>query len=72
MRITVKVKANSKEESVEKTGDREFSVRVKSPAKEGRANEAVVEILSEYFDIPKSRIKIAMGQTNKLKVIDII
>jgi len=72
MRITVKVKPNSKVESVHKDGERSFTVRVKAPAKEGRANEALVEVLSGYFDVPKSRISIAGGRNSKNKVIAII
>ena len=72
MRISVRVKANSKKESVEKIGEREFLVRVKAPAKEGRANEAVIELLSEYFNVPKSRISIAIGKSGKNKVVNII
>ncbi len=71
MRITVKVKPNSKVESIEKGGERSFTVRVKAPATEGRANDALVEVLSEYFDVPKSRITIASGRNSKLKIVDI-
>ena len=35
----------------------------------GRANSAVIELLSEYFDIPKSRIKILKGLTGRDKVV---
>lgn len=38
----------------------------------GRANETVIELLSEYFDIPKSRIKILNGLTFREKTIAII
>ena len=37
----------------------------------GRANTAVVELLSEYFDIPKSRIKILKGLTGRDKIVTI-
>jgi uncharacterized protein (TIGR00251 family) len=70
-RITVKVKPNSKTELVEKISKNEFVVRVKAPAKEGKANEAVVEVLSEYFARPKSRITILRGQAGKNKVVEI-
>ena len=70
MRISVKVKANSKEERVEKVSDKEYVLRVKAPAKEGRANEAVVELLSEYLDIPKSRLIIVRGHASKNKIIE--
>ena len=35
----------------------------------GRANVAVVELLSKYFDVPKSRIKILKGQTSRDKIV---
>lgn len=71
MRISIKVKPNSKSASVEKVDETEYIVRVKAPAKEGKANEAVVEALSEYFRVPKSRISIARGLGSKHKVVEI-
>jgi len=72
MKISVKVKANSKSEKVEKINDNEYNIWVKSPAKEGRANEAVIECLSGHFDIPKSRINILKGYKNKNKLVEIL
>ena len=71
MRVSIKVKPNSKTISVEKLNDGSYTVRVKAPAKEGKANEAVIEALSEYFDKPKSRIAILHGQAGKNKVVEI-
>ena len=71
MRITVKIKPSSKVASIEKTGEKEFSVRVKSPPKEGKANIELIEVLSRHFGIPKSRIAIVIGASSKKKVIDI-
>ena len=71
MRITVKVKPNSKTDSIEKTGEGEYTVRVKAPAKEGKANDAVIKALGEYFGVPKSRIKVARGLGSRNKIIDV-
>lgn len=35
----------------------------------GRANSAVVELLADHFDVPKSRIKILKGETSRDKVV---
>jgi uncharacterized protein (TIGR00251 family) len=70
MKISVRVKPNMKEEKVEKV-DNVFAVYVKEPAKEGRANKAVVELLSKYFKIPKSKIVILSGMKSKQKIIEI-
>lgn len=37
----------------------------------GRANSAVIELLSDYFDVPKSRIKILKGLTGRDKVVSV-
>jgi uncharacterized protein (TIGR00251 family) len=71
MKISLRVKPNMKEEKVEKVDD-VFIVWVKEPAKEGRANRAVIELLSEYFKIPKSQIVILSGMKSKQKIIEII
>ncbi len=72
MRISVKVKPNAKSASVEKCVDGCYIVRVKAPAKEGKANDAVAEALSEYFERPKSRVTILHGRTGRNKVVEIL
>lgn len=67
MKIFVKVKPNSKKDGVQKIDADRFSVLTKSPPREGRANIAVIEALSQYFDIPRSRIKILAGAKSKQK-----
>ena len=37
----------------------------------GRANSAVIELLSEYFDVPKSKIKILKGLTGRDKIVSV-
>jgi len=71
MLISVRVNPNSKKELVEKTGEREYIVRVKAAPVEGKANEAVIKLLSEHCDIPKSRISILKGHSGKTKLIEI-
>ncbi|MDI6890678.1 MAG: DUF167 domain-containing protein [Thermodesulfovibrionales bacterium] len=70
MKISVRVKLNMKEEKVEKEGDI-YKVYVKEPAKKGRANRAMVELLSEYFNVPKSQIVILRGMKSKEKILGI-
>jgi uncharacterized protein (TIGR00251 family) len=72
MKLFVKVKANAKEEKIEKPKENEFILCVKAPAKEGRANKAVIELLSKYFDTPKSRVTIIKGIKSKNKIIEVL
>jgi uncharacterized protein (TIGR00251 family) len=71
MKISVKVFPNSKTEEVVKEGDR-FLVRVKEPAKEGKANRAVVRLLAEYFGVSQGSIIIVSGFKNRNKVVNIL
>lgn len=71
MKISVRAKPNMKEEKIEKVGD-VFNIYVKEPAKEGKANKAVIELVSEYFNVPKSKIVILRGVKSRYKTIEIL
>lgn len=71
MKIQVVVKPNSRKELVEKLDESHFVVRANAPAKEGKANRRVIELLSEYFNISKSRIGLVSGSASKEKIFDI-
>ena len=49
-----------------------LTVRTRKKAHDGEANTAVIELLSDYFNVPKTRIKILKGATSKHKTIEIV
>ena len=71
MKISVKVKPQAKEDRIEKIGENEFSILVKAKALKGKANQAVIKILSDYFDMPQSKIILLKGEKSKNKVFSI-
>ncbi|MFA5143056.1 MAG: DUF167 domain-containing protein [Candidatus Omnitrophota bacterium] len=71
VRISVKVKPNSKQGLVTREGENRYTVRVKEKAVEGRANDAVIEELSEYFGVPRRRISLVRGIKSRNKIFDI-
>ncbi|EQB63216.1 MAG: hypothetical protein RBG1_1C00001G0795 [candidate division Zixibacteria bacterium RBG-1] len=71
MKISVKVKPNSKIEKVEKA-EGFWLIYVKEPPQEDRANLAVINLLSEYFKVPKSRISILKGKKSRQKIVEIV
>lgn len=75
MKIRAIVKPNSKKGplAVEKSDEQGefFEVFVREPAIEGRANLAVVKILSERFGVAKSRISLKKGEKSKFKIFEI-
>jgi uncharacterized protein (TIGR00251 family) len=71
LRISVNVKPNSRESKIEKKGENVFLVYVKSPPHENRANQELIEIISEHFNVPKKRISIVAGFRSKNKILEI-
>lgn len=72
MKIFIKVKPQSKNNGVTKVDETHYLVQVKAPPVEGKANEAVVRVLSDYFNVPKSHVRILKGNQGKQKVVEII
>jgi len=71
IRLNIKVKPYSKTQKVVRNENGEIVVHVKAPPTEGKANRAVIEVLSEYLNVPKSSIKIISGYKSRNKVIEI-
>lgn len=71
MRISVKVKPRSGRISVQKAGDMDYIVAVKSAAAEGKANEDLINALAEYFAVPRYLVSIVAGHKSRRKIIDI-
>ncbi|MET0337968.1 MAG: DUF167 family protein [Caulobacter sp.] len=48
-----------------------LKARVSAPPEDGKANAALVVLLAKALGVPKSAVKIASGQTARLKQIEI-
>ena len=72
MRIFVTAKTNAREEAVQKIDETHFVVSVKASPVEGKANIALIKILSRFLKIPKSQIVLRSGATGKKKVFEIL
>lgn len=48
-----------------------WKIRISAPPIEGRANEAIIELLSEILDIPKTSISLMRGGSSKIKLLDV-
>lgn len=68
MKLKIKIKPNSLKEEVKKTGDREYQVSVKKPAKDDKANIALIKILKNYF---KSPVEIKSGFKSRNKIVEL-
>lgn len=67
----VKVKPNSKQQSIEPEVDGSFKVCLKSPPVDGKANQELINLLAKKFNVKKSEITIESGLSSKNKLIEI-
>ncbi len=72
MKINVKVKLFSNEEKIEKINKNNFIIKVKDSPVGGKANRSVIKILSNYYLLPVSNIKLISGNHFKNKIFKII
>ena len=67
LRILVKTSASAPR--VENSTEYDYLVSVKEPPIDGKANQAIIKLISEYINIPKSLISIKSGASSKIKTI---
>jgi len=71
MRLAVKVKPRSRKNEILRSEDGTFTIFVTDPPIEGKANEKIIELLSDYLRKPKRCISIIAGFKSKIKIIEI-
>jgi uncharacterized protein (TIGR00251 family) len=71
MKFKIIVKPNAKKNEVTRSNDGTLVIRVAVPPIEGKANEKVVEVLSEYLKRPKRSISIVSGFKGRNKIIKV-
>jgi uncharacterized protein len=71
MLISIRVVPKARQSKVVAEQDR-LKVYLPAPAIEGRANEALLKTLSDYFHMPKSAFRIVRGEKSRDKMIEII
>ena len=71
MKKQVKVKPNSKRQSIEEQPDGSLTVHLKSPPVDGKANQELIELLAKTFNVSKSQVRIKSGLSSKTKLVEI-
>ncbi|MFH1462430.1 MAG: DUF167 domain-containing protein [bacterium] len=71
MLIKVKVFPNSKEQEIIKKSEDSFEVRVKEKPIMGLANRGVIKLLSYYFEISESKVRLIKGFKERNKIFEI-
>ena len=69
--IEVKVLAGSRQKALEKLEDGSFCVHLQVAPEKGRANKALIDLMADFFKLPKSHITLISGQKNRYKRLEI-
>lgn len=71
MLLQIKVSPRSKEDRIVGWHGGVLKLRVKANAEKGKANAAVVDLLSRVLQVPKDDVSIRSGHTSALKTVQI-
>ncbi|HEX7498926.1 MAG TPA: DUF167 domain-containing protein [Polyangia bacterium] len=71
MTIDIAVKPRSSREGVGPVQADRLVLAVNAPPVDGKANEAVVQVLAETFGVPRSAVTIVRGEAGRKKTIRI-
>ena len=69
--IHVHVHTHAHDDRVEETGLDEYQVWTTAIPEKGGANEAVIDLLADFFDTAPSTIRITSGNKSRHKLIEI-
>ncbi|MDI6698424.1 MAG: DUF167 domain-containing protein [Candidatus Saccharicenans sp.] len=69
--LTVKVQPKASRRELVPLSATEFRARLTSAPEKGRANQELLELLSERLDLPLSRLKIIRGEKSRIKLVEI-
>jgi hypothetical protein len=72
VKITVRVKPNSKQQKIIQSDDGTCRINLKSPPIEGKANQELIALLAKHFKVSKSQISIKSGLSSPNKLVEIV
>jgi uncharacterized protein len=70
-KISVTVKPLAKRESVTQRSEFDLVVSVHAPARDGKANARLVELLAGHFDTAKTHVRIVHGHSSRKKLVEV-
>jgi uncharacterized protein (TIGR00251 family) len=69
--LAVRVTPRARRNAVVKTDDKSLKVYVTAPPEDGRANEAVVEVIAKWLGVKRRQVEIISGATSRQKLVRI-
>jgi len=70
--LTVRVSPNARRSGFDGLFNNALRVALQAPPVDGKANEALIKFLSDFFEIRKSAITILSGETSRMKRVSLL
>lgn len=70
--IRIRATPNAKRESVEEISSQILQISVREPAKDNLANQRILEITGEFYEIPINKLRMISGHHSPTKKIQIL
>ena len=71
MRLKVRVVPRSAKNALMRREDGSYRARLNAPPVDGKANIALIDLVSEKFKVKRSAVKIVSGHRSRDKVIEV-
>lgn len=65
--LQVKVKPNARENRLTESKDGVWVANIKALPVDGKANDALIELVADHFKVRRRQVSIATGSTSRLK-----
>jgi len=69
--MSLKVRPGSSREEVVRGPDGDLKVYIRQAPADGKANKALIGVLSKYYKVKKSDIRIIAGGTSRNKIVEV-
>ena len=71
MTLKVRVIPKARVNKVEESGIDSLKAHLTAPARDNKANKALIELLSGYYGLKKKQVRIVRGEKSRDKVVEI-
>lgn len=71
MKYNIRVIPRSSKNIITEMSDKTLKIKLTAAPVDNEANKKLINLLSEHFDVAKSKIKIVSGLTSKNKIIEV-
>lgn len=68
-KIFVTAKPHARDDQVKQLGENHYLVATRAKPHQGKANRAVLALLSDYLGVPRSRLSLLTGAKSRKKVV---